>query len=63
MKILIARDKAGFELKERVKENLQGKGREVEDVGLTDPQGYMTYILRRTTSAGEFRPERRNGAY
>jgi len=43
MKIVIASDKAGFELKEKVKAYLTGKGYELEDVGLTDPEGYMPF--------------------
>ncbi len=44
MKVIIASDKAGFELKEKVKANLLGKGWDVEDVGLADAQGYMPYF-------------------
>jgi ribose 5-phosphate isomerase B len=43
MKIVIASDKAGFELKEKVKGYLTGKGWELEDVGLTYSQGYMPF--------------------
>jgi len=43
MKVIVASDKAGFELKEKVKANLQNKGWDVDDVGLSDPQGYMAY--------------------
>lgn len=58
MRILIASDKAGFELKEKVKENLRAKGRILEDVGLADPQGYMAFYtasdnLCRKIQAGE----------
>lgn len=58
MNVLLASDKAGFELKEKVKANLQGKGWEVDDVGLADAQGYMTYYtasdnLCRKIQAGE----------
>jgi ribose 5-phosphate isomerase B len=58
VKILLASDKAGFELKEKVKANLQGKGWEVDDVGLADAQGYMAYYtasdnLCRKIQAGE----------
>ena len=58
MKIVIASDKAGFELKETVKEHLKGKGWEWVDVGLTEPQGYMAFYtasdhLCRKIQAGE----------
>jgi ribose 5-phosphate isomerase B len=58
MKIVIGSDKAGFELKEKVKGYLTGKGWELEDVGLMDPEGYMTFYnasdnLCRKILAGE----------
>jgi ribose 5-phosphate isomerase B len=58
MKIVIASDKAGFELKEKVKAYLQAKGREIQDVGLTDPQGYLSFFaasdnLCKKITAGE----------
>jgi len=43
MKVIIASDKAGFELKEKVKTNLLGKGWQVDDVGLADAEAYMAY--------------------
>lgn len=44
MKIAIASDKAGFELKEKVKANLISKGYELEDLGLTDSEGYISFF-------------------
>ena len=44
MKVVIASDKAGFELKERLLSFLREKNFEVQDVGLTDPQGAMSYF-------------------
>jgi ribose 5-phosphate isomerase B len=58
MKVIVASDKAGFELKEKVKANLAGKGWDVDDVGLADAQGYMSFFvasdnLCRKIQAGE----------
>ena len=36
MKIVIAADKGGFDLKENVMAHLRAKGHEVQDVGMTD---------------------------
>lgn len=43
MKIAIASDKAGFELKEKIKEHLKSKGWDLEDVGLSNPEDYMSF--------------------
>lgn len=43
MKIVIGADKSGFTLKESVKVYLLEKGFEVEDLGLTDPNGFKAY--------------------
>jgi len=43
MKIAIASDKAGFELKEKVLGHLKETGVEYEDLGLTDPNGYEPF--------------------
>jgi ribose 5-phosphate isomerase B len=44
MKVGIASDKAGFELKEKVKVHLAQKGYDVFDAGLQDADGYMTFF-------------------
>lgn len=38
MKIVIGSDKAGYQLKESIKEMLAGQGHEITDVGTTDPE-------------------------
>ena len=43
MKIAIGADKSGFSLKESLKTYLLEKGYEVEDLGLTDPDGFKAY--------------------
>jgi ribose 5-phosphate isomerase B len=44
MKIAIGSDKSGFTLKEEVKKYLIDQGHEVEDCGLTDPDGFKPYF-------------------
>jgi ribose 5-phosphate isomerase B len=44
MKIVIASDKAGFELKQKVARHFAEKGCEVIDAGLRDPNDYMSYF-------------------
>ncbi|MGI6162146.1 MAG: RpiB/LacA/LacB family sugar-phosphate isomerase [Christensenellales bacterium] len=43
MKIVIASDKSGFEVKEKIKAYLLSKEWDLEDVGLTDGEQYMPF--------------------
>lgn len=43
MKIAIASDKAGFELKEKILSHLSRRGIEYFDLGLLDPDGYAPF--------------------
>lgn len=43
MKLAIGSDKSGYQLKEAVKAYLIEKGHEVQDLGLTDPDGFKPY--------------------
>ena len=43
MRIAIGADKSGFTLKESVKAYLLERGYEVDDLGLTDPNGFKAY--------------------
>lgn len=45
MKIVIGSDKAGYLLKESVKEMLTGQGHEVTDVGTTDPEAPKPHMV------------------
>ena len=44
MKLAIASDKAGFNLKQEVVEYLKNQGHEVIDVGLQNADGYMSFF-------------------
>ena len=43
MRLAVGSDKSGYSLKESVKEYLLSIGHEVEDLGLTDPEGFKAY--------------------
>lgn len=44
MKIVIGSDKSGFSLKEELKKFLVEQGHEVDDCGLTDPDGFKPFF-------------------
>lgn len=44
MKLVIGSDKSGFQLKEELKKYLIEQGHEVDDCGLTDPDGFKPYF-------------------
>ncbi|NSW89682.1 MAG: RpiB/LacA/LacB family sugar-phosphate isomerase [Firmicutes bacterium] len=58
MKIAVGSDKSGFSLKEEVKKHLVSLGYEVEDLGMTDPDGFKPYyevapVVARKVQKGE----------
>jgi ribose 5-phosphate isomerase B len=60
MKISIGADHAGFEMKERVKEYLQGRGHEVQDVGThsTESTDYPPYAFKVAEAVRDGKVER-----
>jgi len=60
MKVAIASDFSGFQLKEQVRQHLEKSGYDIMDVGQTDPQNQMLYYeaatrLARVLQNGECR--------